>query len=105
MIKTIKRWLFRKREHDAEAAALDDLCRAELDLIEDGWMSWFLPAGPRPWNYPVIEIRRRDGPVVVTAYEAIPKEMNGNGLYWRPWDGVTLETAEETAETRDTVTL
>jgi hypothetical protein len=95
MIKAFKRWMFgdsrRGNRCDFE---LEALYRADLALILDGWKPWFSLIGPQPWDYQVIKIRRRDSPVTITAYDAIPKEMNWNGLYWRPWDGPTLDGRE-----------
>lgn len=95
MIKAIKRWMFvdshkvLRRDLDLEARY-----KAELELIQDGWMPWFSPIGPHPWDYELIKIRRPDTQVTVMAYKDIPKEMNGTGLYWRPWYGATLDGRE-----------
>jgi hypothetical protein len=60
---------------------------ASMALIREGWKPWLSPVGLRPWDYAVIEIRRLDGPVIITAAEDIRKETNGVGLFWRPWNG------------------
>jgi hypothetical protein len=91
MIEAIKRWMFgnspRVVRRDVE---LEDRYRAELALIQDGWRPWFSPIGPQPWDYAVIEIRTLDTQAKITVYQILPKDMSGNGLYWRPWTGSTL---------------
>jgi hypothetical protein len=95
MIEAIKRWMFgdsrRGHRYDFD---LEARYRAEMELIQDGWKPWFSPIGPHPWDYEMIKIRRPDVQVTVIAYNDIPKDMNGNGLYWRPWCGPTLDGRE-----------
>lgn len=87
MIEAIKRWMFGdSRKVLRRDLGLEARYGAELALILDGWRPWLSPIGPHPWDYAVIAVRRPDTQVTVIASKDIQKDMNGIGLYWRPWD-------------------